>query len=504
MEQENLRLALAEVQRKNELLEKALNKDPKTDSNNHLVQDKEPVTEDIDGSGARLSRPDGTSEQRGDHPRSFSESALHVEIVNAEVKKLQRSLESERNRILDLENRLEMPLRLEHQKSLELHKDDKDRSQLPFTTSSQSETLFNVLLAEIMSLQLLYQMEDLSRSYQMGAPRSRDSGCSDYDEILLESVSTTLIEKGELILNSLRDKQRRESRVSLTSTDSFRELCYLQFPLSPKVSLGEVQNMQRFHSASLGSIKEIRNELPVVEKTMPSSSRNMGKRSSYDAELWMTASGCPPQDTMNPLSSGAVWMSTFDSKLQLSTDRPPDHDSNSSLESFCEGEPLSPRRRSVPADSGCGSQHSDWEPPVKVSGLPNKEEGCVVPLAEEEDGNIDSDEVLDWNNDDDDDDDDDDEERIKTLEKGVLHLGKDLLQLKSELDGEMISFFSDAFGVDMPLDNAKGLLHFVNTCFQVLLLFAQPSNAINQRYENIKVDKLYVILIRFVQGEALE
>ena len=501
IEREKLMQALAEEQRRQEILKEKHKCDLEV-----KIQDEWQKLQDIQEREKQESQ-DAIEEEkrqalvmeqstREELEKSLEQERRRVETtLDVEKEKLEISLESERKRCLDLENRLETSLVLQEEQHQQLNmlKSTKNVQVTP-GTNSQSETLFNVLLAEIMSLQLMYQMQDLSRACHVEAPQSCDSGCAEYDDVMLESVSSSLLEKGGLILNSLRDKQRRESRVSLTSTESFRELYLLQFPSSPspKVSLGEEQKFQRSHSASLGSIQETRSELQSDSKKsvssadilMPSSqdpkkipptddffvTTQDSKRCYFSDDQLLSS----PQDSEKSPSTDDS-MTSPNSKKSPSTDDPvtsqqsrknyspgvlmsfsQDHYSNSSLESFCENEPLSPRARSRPSDSGCSSQHSDSDhsPGSKGRSLAidcrrYEELACVVPLAEEEDEDLDSsDDVM------------EDDEQIQSLKKRVVYLGKDLLQLKSELDGETINFFSEAFGVDVPFDDRRGVLQF--------------------------------------------
>lgn len=332
-------------------------------------------------------------------------------LKQLERERLEKSLEQEKQRISELEERLVKSPSHERYTQTITMLDEPDFPRMPPGTN-QTETLYNVLLAEIMSLQLLYQMQDLSQACN-GADdlRSRDSGCAEYEDDVIQSVSSSVLEKGGLLLNNLRGRQRGESRFSLTSTDSLRELYLLQFPPSPKLSR---------------------------ESRKPGSVPMIALKSSF-SELH--------SDSKKSFSS------TSSDNL-----RGQDGASSSSMESFLEDEPLSPRCRNRPSDSGCSSQHSDSDhspgvntqsQPIDIAGRARAHSNPVkrsninacVPLAEEEDEDLDlfvSDE-------------------IQSVKKKVVHLANDLCQLKTELDSETINFFSEVFGVEVPFRREGGM-----------------------------------------------
>lgn len=338
-------------------------------------------------------------------------------LKQLEQEKLEKSLEEEKQRIIELENRLvQSPSHERHTQTAAMF-DEADFPRMPPGTN-QTETLYNVLLAEIMSLQLLYQMQDLSQACSVHDPQSRDSGCAEYEDDVIHSVSSSVLEKGGLLLNNLRGRQRGDSRFSLTSTDSLRELYLLQFPPSPKLS----RESQKPGSVPLLPLKSSFLELQCDSKKS---------------------------------------FSSVDSEEQ----RGQDGASSSSMESFLEDEPLSPRCRHRPNDSGCSSQHSDSEhsssgvkrsQPIDITGrcransYPVKRcnTSACVPLAEEED------EDLEFFND------CTETDEIQSVKNKVVHLENDLCRLKTELDSETVNFFSEVFGVEVPFLREGGLLEY--------------------------------------------
>lgn len=315
---------------------------------------------------------------------------------------LEKSLQEEKQRSRELEERLvKSPSHERYTQTIAMF-DEPDFPRMPPGTN-QTETLYNVLLAEIMSLQLLYQMQDLSHACNADDPKSRDSGCAEYEEEVIHSVSSSVLEKGGLLLNNLRGRQGGASRFSLTSTDSLRELYLLQFPPSPKLSRAS----QKTES------------VPII----------------------------PSKGSLSELHSDS-------NKSFMSTDcdgpRGQDGTSSSSMESFLE-EPLSPRCRRRPCDSGCSSQHSDSDHspgagirsrPIDIAGRTRALSNPVnrlnvsayVPLAEGEDEDFDLAEP----------------DEIQTVKKRVDHLENDLCRLKTELDAETVNFFSEVFRVEVP------------------------------------------------------
>lgn len=332
-------------------------------------------------------------------------------LKQLERERLEKSLEEEKQRISELEERLvKSPSHERYTQTIAMF-DEPEFPRMPPGTN-QTETLYNVLLAEIMSLQLLYQMQDLSQACS-GADdlRSRDSGCAEYEEDVIHSVSSSVLEKGGLLLNNLRGRQRGDSRFSLMSTDSLRELYLLQFPPSPKLS---------------------------PESRKPGSVPMIASKSSF-LELH--------SDSKKSFSS-----------TDSDGPRGQDGTSSSSMESFLEDEPLSPRCRNRPSDSGCSSQHSDSDHspgpntrshPIDIVGRARAQSNPVkrsnmnacVPLAEEEDEDLDlvaSNEIL-------------------SVKRKVVHLANDLCRLKRELDSETINFFSEVFGVEVPFLREGGM-----------------------------------------------
>lgn len=332
-------------------------------------------------------------------------------LKQLERERLEKSLEEEKQRISELEERLvKSPSHERYTQTIAMF-DEPEFPRMPPGTN-QTETLYNVLLAEIMSLQLLYQMQDLSQACS-GADdlRSRDSGCAEYEEDVIHSVSSSVLEKGGLLLNNLRGRQRGDSRFSLMSTDSLRELYLLQFPPSPKLSR---------ESRKPGSVPMIASKSSFLELHSDS-------KKSFSST-----------DSDGP--------------------RVQDGTSSSSMESFLEDEPLSPRCRNRPSDSGCSSQHSDSDHspgpntrshPIDIVGRARAQSNPVkrsnmnayVPLAEEEDEDLDlvaSNEIL-------------------SVKRKVVHLANDLCRLKTELDSETINFFSEVFGVEVPFLREGGM-----------------------------------------------
>lgn len=358
-----------------------------------------------------------TVEQRTkeEYERALADEKRRSQILKqSEQERLEKSLEEEKQRIIELEDRLvKSPSHERYTQTTTMF----DEAEFPRMSpgTNQTETLYNVLLAEIMSLQLLYQMQDLSQACSAEDPQSRDSGCAEYEDEVIHSVSSSVLEKGGLLLNNLRGRQRGDSRFSLTSTDSLRELYLLQFPPSPKLSR---------ESRKPGSV-------PII-----------------------------------PLKSSLIELQSDSKKSSSSTDseEPRGHDetSSSSMESFLEDEPLSPRCRHRPSDSGCSSQHSDSDhspregkrsQPIDIAGrtransYPAKRgnTSACVPLAEEEDEDLEflSDCV--------------ENDEIQSVKKKVVHLENDLCRLKTELDSETVNFFSEVFGVEVPFLREGGL-----------------------------------------------
>ena len=283
------------------------------------------------------------------------------------------------------------------------------------------ETLFNVLLAEMMSLQLLYQIQDLSSACNTEAVRSRDSGWVDYDDDIIEAVGANLLEKGGLLLTNLRAAKQGDA-VSMQSTDSLRDFLNLQIP----------------HATNRTESKDKTDELPqYMEET--------NLKLPVDAPI--------KDDTRSDVSSEATQSgSSFTSEgstcVRLSSS------SSSTFGSFLEDEPLSPKRRMRPADSGCSSIHTDSDAdqsPIhkKYHDVPViAEESHVfnrldsVPLAFEEDDEFENDEDADQSE--------------RPLDEKLGLLENHLMQLKSELDVETFSFFSHVFGVNVSEQRERG------------------------------------------------
>lgn len=356
-----------------------------------------------------------TIEQRmkEEYERALADEKERSEILKQlEQERLEKSLEEEKQRISELQERLEKSP--SHERHTQTMLDEAEFPRMPPGTN-QTETLYNVLLAEIMSLQLLYQMQDLSLACSYDNPQSRDSGCAEYEEDVIHSVSSSVLEKGGLLLNNLRGRQRGESRFSLTSTDSLRELYLLQFPPTPNLSL---------ESRKPGSV-------PIIS-----------------------------------LKSSFPELQSDSKKIYASTDsvelKGQDGASSSSIESFLENEPMSPRSRQPPNDSGCSSRHSesdhstresDRSQPIDVTGRTRAisfhakhcNSSACVPLAEEEDEDL---EYLS---------DSAEPDEIQSVKNKVVHLESDLCRLKTELDSETVNFFSEVFGVEVPFLREGGV-----------------------------------------------
>lgn len=345
-------------------------------------------------------------------------------LKQLEQERLEKTLEEEKQRISQLEERLvKSPSHERHTQTATMFHEAEFPRMPPGT--NQTETLYNVLLAEIMSLQLLYQMQDLSQACSADDPQSRDSGCAEYEDNVIRSVSSSVLEKGGLLLNNLRGRQRGDSRFSLTSTDSLRELYLLQFPPSPRLSR---------ESRKPGSV-------PII-----------------------------------PLKSSFPELQSDSKKSFASTDsvEPRGHDetSSSSLDSFLEDEPLSPQYRNRPSDSGCSSQYSDSDhspledkrsQPIDITGrsransYPAKrcDSSACVPLAEEEDEDLEffSDCA--------------EPDEIQSVKNKVVHLENDLCRLKTELDSETVNFFSEVFGVEVPFLREGGLFGLLGSAVKL-------------------------------------
>ena len=357
-----------------------------------------------------LARVNNTSEE---YERALEDKKKRSQILNqTEQEKLEKSLQEEKKRITELEERLiKSPSHERYTQTSNMF----DESEFPHMPpgANQTETLYNVLLAEIMSLQLLYQMQDLSHACSADNSQSRDSGCADYEEEVIRSVSSSVLEKGGLVLNNLRCRQRGDSRFSLTSTGSLRELYLLQFPPSPKLSS---------QSQKTGSV-------PIIPL----------KNSFLELH----------SDSKKSFSS----MESVQRKGQ-------DRVFNSSAESFLEDELRSPPCHYRPSDSGCSSQHSDYdqcsgtnkrnEPIIDIKARNransnpakrwNSSSACA-PLADGENKDLRFD------------------DEIQSVKNKVVYLENDLCRLKTELDSETINFFSEVFGVEVPFLGGKGMFN---------------------------------------------
>ena len=383
-----------------------------------IISDEETEKRRLQNALEEERRRSSTSEQRA---KEEFEQALEEEKQRSRLLKelqreeLEKSLQQERQRISELETRLSKSPSRERYTQTMMMLDEPEFPRIS-PANNQTDTLYNVLLAEIMSLQLLYQMQDLSRACSVDDPQSRDSGCPEYDDVVIQSVSSSVLEKGGLLLNNLRGRQRGDSRFSLTSTGSLRELYLLQFPPSPKLC-------QRLTKPGLLSMKGSCPELRSDSKK---------SFSSTDSEV--------------PRAQDGV--------------------SSSSMESFLEDEPMSPRSRCRPSDSGCSSQHSDSErasgarqhsQPIEITGRARASSNPVkclnasacVPLAEEEVEELD---IVDGP----------DADEIESVKNKVVHLEGDLCRLKMELDSETVNFFSEVFGVDVPFPREEGMQMFLD------------------------------------------
>ena len=349
-----------------------------------------------------------------EYERAVEDEKRRSQILNqTEQEKPEKSPQEEKKRMNELDERLIKSPSHERYTQTSNMFDESEFPRIP-AGANQTETLYNVLLAEIMSLQLLYQMQDLSHACSADNSQSRDSGCADYEEEVIRSVSSSVLEKGGLVLNNLRCRQRGDSRFSLTSIGSLpRELYLLQFPPSPKLS----SQSQKTGSVPIIPLKNSFLELQSDSKKSFSSMESV-QRKGQDRAL------------------------------------------NSSMESFLEDELLSPPCHYRPSDSGCSSQHSDY---VQCSGTNKRNEPIIdikarnransnptkrwnsssacVPLAEKENKDLRFD------------------DEIQSVKNKVGYLENDLCRLKTELDSETINFFSEVFGVEVPFLGDKGMFN---------------------------------------------
>ncbi|XP_048585388.1 kinesin heavy chain isoform X2 [Nematostella vectensis] len=294
--------------------------------------------------------------------------------------------------------------------------------QIPIDSHHTStDTLYNVLLAEIMSLQLLYQMQDLADSCGHVTLQSRDSGWADSDEEALGNVGKSLLEKGGLILNSLRNVHAVDT-ISFASTESLREA--FLFPLSPKASKA---------------------------KSSVRTNNNVSRELHYE--------GQDPKPYTPVKSASSAFLLEARGLESAST---------SSMGSFCDHEPLSPRAQRQPSDSGCSSQHSGIElSPVEQKSNLHKEfsrraagSNVCVPLAEEDDEVSEPDAAT------------EDKEHFRLLTEKVSTLERDLLKLKEEMDSEIVGFFSTVFLVEVDNNNVQdsSQMRHLMDCVQERLL----------------------------------
>ncbi|KAK2572377.1 Kinesin-like protein KIF3C [Acropora cervicornis] len=343
-----------------------------------------------------------------EYDRALADEHKRAEMVKQlEQEGLGKALEEEKRRLGELEERLQKSPGHERYTQTAAMLEETEFPRMPPGTN-QTETLYNVLLAEIMSLQLLYQMQDLSQACSADNPQSRDSGCAEYEDDVIHCVSSTVLEKGGLLLNNLRARQRGESRFSLQSTDSLRELYFVQFPQSPRLS----RDSRKTGSVPIIPVKSSLAELKCESKK------------------------------------------SFSSTDSVEVCRERNGSSSSSMESFLDDEPLKLRCRNRPIDSGCSSLQSDFDHSSKggevqlsdstgrtrANTYPAKlcNASTCVPLAEEEDEDLEflGDVV--------------ERDEIQSVKNKVVHLKNDLCRLKTELDSETVNFFSEVFGVEVP------------------------------------------------------
>lgn len=283
--------------------------------------------------------------------------------------------------------------------------------------STSTETFYNVLLAEIMSLQLLYQMQDIADVCSGAAPRSTDSGWADYDDELLENMGVSLLEKGGLILNSLRAVQSGDI-ASIASVDSFRDALIFPFPPSPKISCPTDERPNQ--SSSFKVPRDVLSEFERKEKPLcTSSTSTIGSKVSSD--FWADN---------NNLESGT----------------------SSSMGSYCDQEPLSPRHTRQTSDSGC--EMSPVDPRLNLQKGMGESNVCV-PLAEEDDEDL----V------------DESAKQMEILNDKVTTLDMELARLKDELDRETVNFFSAVFLVDLTNLGDDGKLIFFYYFFYIFFNF---------------------------------
>lgn len=322
-----------------------------------------------------------------------------AEIQLLERQKFQSELEEERKRLAEELNREEKDFRDVFCQSPSEDVIDKGLPQAePYSDSASTETFYNVLLAEIMSLQLLYQMQDIADVCGGAAPRSTDSGWADYDDELLENMGINLLEKGGLILDSLRAVQSGDI-VSIASVDSIRDAFTFPFPPSPKISSCSTDGRPHIQSASHKVSRDLLSELERRGKPLcTSSTSTIGSKVSSD--FWADN---------NNLESGT----------------------SSSMGSYCDQEPLSPRHTRQTSDSGC--EMSPVDPRLNLQKEMGGGSNVCVPLAEEDDEDL-IDESI---------------KQMQILKDKVSTLDMELARLKSELDRETVNFFSAVFLVDL-------------------------------------------------------
>ncbi|KAK3723829.1 hypothetical protein QZH41_019506, partial [Actinostola sp. cb2023] len=340
----------------------------------------------------------------------------HVaEIQLRERQKFESELEEERKRIAEQRKQAEKDFR---DACCQSSSEDMINMELPpvvptDSESTSTETFYNVLLAEIMSLQLLYQMQDIADVCNGVAPRSTDSGWADYDDELLENMGINLLEKGGFILDSLRAVQSGDI-ISIASADSLRDAFLFQFPSSPKLSCNTDERSNQ--STALKVSRDLMSEFERKAKSpCNDSSSTIGSKVSSD--FW---------SDNNNSGSGT----------------------SSSMGSYCDQEPLSPRQTRQTSDSGC--EMSPVDPRLNLQKEMVGSNVCV-PLAEEDDEDFIDESV----------------KQMRILKDRVSTLDVELVRLKNELDRETVNFFSAVFLVDLSgygEDDSPRLMRYLFDC----------------------------------------
>ncbi|KXJ23526.1 kinesin-like protein 5 isoform X2 [Exaiptasia diaphana] len=398
LEEERQRKSLLEKEQES-LLEKSLHNDSHDDS---MLCEHQKEIERLQQELKEEKRRSLLLEER---EKSKIESLLEaekqriVEIQMSERQKFESELEEERKRIAEEMHREEKDFRdVFCQSPSEDVIDRGPQPAGPCIDSTSTETFYNVLLAEIMSLQLLYQMQDIADVCGGAAPRSTDSGWADYDDELLENMGINLLEKGGLILDSLRAVQSGDI-VSIASVDSIRDALSFTFPPSPKISSCSTDGRPHIQSASHKVSRDLLSEIERKDKPLcTSSTSTIGSKVSSD--FWADN---------NNLESGT----------------------SSSMGSYCDQEPLSPRHTRQTSDSGC--EMSPVDPRLNLQKEMGGGSNVCVPLAEEDDEDL-IDESI---------------KQMQILKDKVSTLDMELARLKNELDRETVNFFSAVFLVDL-------------------------------------------------------